>query len=187
VELMDALRTRRSVRRYTTRLVERDTLEMLLEAAALAPSAGNSQPWAFGVVQGTERVRVYSDRAKALFLVQSEEDASAADARARMSDPATNVYRGAPTLVAIYAKTSGTWAMTDCAMAAQNLMLAAHAHGLGTCWIGWGQSLFDSAELKRELGVPAEYRAVGQLIVGYPEGELPPSRGRNAPEVLFWQ
>ncbi len=66
-------------------------------------------------------------------------------------------------------------------------MLVAHSLGLGTCWIGMGQLLFDSTEMKRELGVPEGYSAVAQLTLGYPAGDLPPSRGRNAPEVLFWE
>jgi nitroreductase len=104
-----------------------------------------------------------------------------------MSDPTVNIFYGAPALVAIYAKGSGDWAKTDCAMAALQFMLAAHELGLGTCWIGLGQRFFDTAELKAELGVPAEYQAAGALIVGYPEGELPPSRGRNELELLFWK
>jgi nitroreductase len=135
------------------------------------------------VLQGAERLRGYSDRAKALQLAQPD---ISENLRARMSNPAVTIFHGAPALVCIYSKRTGLYGHTDCAMAAYNLMLVAHGLGLGTCWIGYAHPLFDSAELKRELGVPEGYSAVAQLIVGYPEGELPPSRGRNAPEVVHW-
>jgi nitroreductase len=187
MELMEAIRTRRSVRSYEAKPVEKATLERLLEAAVQAPSASNTQPWAFGVIQGAERLKTLSDRAKALLLEQTKGNESAASLRARLSDPSFSIYYGAPALVCIYTKSTGGHAKTDCAMAAQNLMLAAHAHGLGTCWIGLGQLLFESAEMKKELGVPAEYVPVGQLIVGHPEGSLPAPTDRKTPEVIFWE
>jgi nitroreductase len=186
LELMEAIRNRRSVRAYAAKPVEKATLEKLLDAAIQAPSANNRQPWTFGIIEGVERLRGYSDRAKAALLVQIAGNPDQAEFRARLSNPDFTIYYGAPALVCIYTK-SGGGGKGDCAMAAQNLMLAAHELGLGTCWIGLGQVLFDSPELKRELGVPAGCAAVGQLIVGYPEGELPAPTPRSAPEVLFWE
>jgi nitroreductase len=185
VELMDALRTRRSVRSYSKREVDEDTIAMLLEAAVLAPSASNSQPWAFGYIRGADRLKSLSDRSKAYLLEKMKTEPNLERMRPRLEDPTVNLLHGAPALVAIYTKSTGGWARTDCAMAAVHLMLAAHVLGLGTCWTGMVQRLFESDELKAELGVPAEYVPVGVLALGYPEGELPPSRGRNAPEVLY--
>ena len=187
MELMQALYTRRSVRRYLPTLVDKATIEALIEAAIQAPSASNSQPWAFGVLLGVDRLREYSTRSKAAFLTQTAGNPAVANLRARLADPALNIFHDAPGLICIYARTSGAHARTDCALAAQNLMLAAHALGLATCWIGLAQALFDSGELKRELGVPADYVSVGEIVIGYPDGELPPARPRKAPEVLFWE
>ena len=185
MELIDALRTRRSVRSYSAKEVDESTLEMLFEAAVLAPSASNSQPWAFGYIRGAESLKALSDRSKALLLSRMATNPSLERMRPRLEDPTVNLLHGAPALVAIYTKATGSWARTDCAMAALQLMLAAHELGLGTCWTGMVQALFESDELKAELGVPAEYTAVGVIAVGYPESELPPSRGRNAPELLY--
>ncbi len=185
MELMDALRTRRSVRSYSKKEVDEHTIEMLLEAAVLAPSASNSQPWAFGYIRGADKLRELSDRSKALLLEKMKTEPNLERMRPRLEDPTVNLLHGAPALVAIYTKSTGSWARTDCAMAALQLMLAAHVLGLGTCWTGMVQRLFESDELKAELGVPAEYTPVGVIAVGYPEGEPPPSRGRNAPEVLY--
>jgi len=183
VELLDAIRNRRSVRKYSERTVDKATIEALLDAAVQAPSASNQQPWAFVVIHGADRVRAYSDRAKAIHLANPE---ISEQLRARMSDPAHNLFHGAPVLLCVYSKRSGIYGNTDCAMAAYNIMLVAHSLGLGTCWIGMGKPLFDSPELKKELGVPDAYTAVAPLILGYPDGDLPATRGRNAPEILYW-
>jgi nitroreductase len=86
-----------------------------------------------------------------------------------------------PGLCATSAKGKG-----DCCLAAQNLMLTAHALGLGTCWIGFSQPLLNSTEFKTELGIPSEYIAVAPLIVGY--SEISPAKvSRKPPEILVWQ
>ena len=187
MELMEAIRSRRSVRSYAATPVERVTLEKLIDAAVLAPSASNSQPWAFGVIEGVERIGEYGDRAKVAFLARIAADPAQAAFRARLSDPAYRLFHGAPALVCIYARLARDNATGDCSMAAQNLMLAARELGLGTCWIGLAHPLFNSPELKGELGVPAEYSAVAQIIVGYPEGGFPEARERMAPEIIFWR
>ncbi len=183
MDLLDAVTNRRSVRKYSARPVDKATIEKLLDAAVLAPSASNQQPWSFVVIQGAEKVREYSERAKRILLAQPD---IGDQLRTRMSDPSHNLFHGAPAIVCIYSKRSGIYGHTDCAMAAYTLMLTAHSMGLGTCWIGMGKPLFDTPLLMRELGVPAEYSAVAPLVLGYPEGELPASRGRKAPEVLAW-
>ncbi len=188
MELMEAMRTRRSVRRYAAKPVERATIDRLLEAAALAPSASNAQPWAFGVLQGADVLQRYSDRAKALLLSLIDSNPTFSGYRRTLSNPDFNIFYDAPALICIYAKPAAwPYPKNDCALAAQNLMLAAHDLGLGSCWVGFAQWLFDSSELKRELGVPAEYQAVGQLVVGYPQGSLPAAPARRTPEVIFWK
>ena len=74
----------------------------------------------------------------------------------------------------------------DCCLAAQNLMLAAHAQGLGTCWIGFSSALFNDLDFQTELGIPQTLTAVSPLIVGYPE-VIPEGYTRNPPQVLVWK
>ncbi|HEX2987030.1 MAG TPA: nitroreductase [Chloroflexota bacterium] len=187
MELLEAIKGRRAVRSYADTPVARETIEELIGAAVLAPSAMNSQPWAFGVVTGREMLLGYSDRAKAALLAIMDQLPALERYRARLSNPDFNIFHGAPALVVIYAKPgAGVAPETDCALAAQNLMLAARGQGIGSCWIGFARVLFDSPELKRELGVPAEYRVVAPIILGYPKGDMPAPTPRNAPEMLFW-
>jgi nitroreductase len=186
MELMNVLASRRSVRSYTRQLVERSLIDQLLRAAVLAPSGMNDQPWAFGVVEGAERLEALSTRAKRRLLETLEHMPALEKYREHLEDPAFNIFYGAPALAIIYTKPTGYDGAGACAMAAYAFMLAARDLGLGTCWIGFSEPLLQSAELKRELGVPCDYRVVAPIILGYPAAAVDPTP-RNEPEILFWQ
>jgi len=186
MNVLEAIYTRRSVRKYAEAEVDRATIERLLQAAVQAPTGMNAQPWTFGVIQGTELLRSYSDRAKAALLSKLDQYPPLEKYRGTLEDPAANLFHGAPALVLIYARAAGPLAALDCCLAAENLLLAATEMALGTCWIGLSSILFDSAEMKTELGVPTDYTCVAQLIVGYPDGPTPPVE-KNPPQILFWQ
>jgi nitroreductase len=184
MELMSAISTRRSIRRYKNQPVSKDTVTKLLEAAILAPSASNSQPWAFVVVQDSDVLKSYSDRAKTYLLNLMAEQDDPHGYRTSLSNPNFDIFYNTGTLITIYA--TSIKGKVDCCLAAQNLMLTAHALGLGTCWIGFSQPLLNSSEFKTELGIPTEYIAVAPLIVGYPE--ISPAKvSRKPPEILVWQ
>ena len=185
MDLMQAITTRRSVRKYLPDPVGRETLEALIRAAIQAPSAMNSQPWAFGVIEGAETLRAYSDRTKTLLLSMAEKMPWIEGYRGMFEDPAFNIFYGAPALVLICA-TPSVHGEGDCAMAAQNLMLAARGMDLGTCWIGFFGFLLNRPEEKAALGIPADYQPVAPIIVGRPDGEMPTPE-REAPEMLFWK
>jgi len=186
MELMQALATRRSTRKYLPAPVGRETLEELIRAATLAPSAMNSQPWAFGVIEGAETLRAYSDRTKTLILSKAAEMPWIEHYRGMFEDPDYSIFYGAPALVLICGKPSGVHAEGDCAMAALTLMLAAHDRGLATCWVGFFGFLLNQPDEKAALGIPAEYSTVAPIIVGHPDGEMPMPE-RAAPEMLFWK
>ncbi|MBP6963482.1 MAG: nitroreductase family protein [Armatimonadetes bacterium] len=186
MELMDAIRARRSFRAYKTDPVSRETIERLLEAAVLAPSGMNQQPWAFGVVTDRTLLKSYSDSVKKLLLGKMKEWPWLERYRDLFANPDYSVFYNAPALVVVYGLTESPIARTDCTLAAENLMLAAADAGLGTCWIGFATELLDSQEVKVSLGVPAEYSAIAPIIVGIPDGP-PPDREREAARVLFWK
>ena len=186
MKLMQAMASRRSVRSYTAELVPREVIERLIRAAILAPSGMNQQPWAFGVIEGADRLRSYSSRAKTAVLAMLERTPALERYRERLEDPAFNVFHGAPALVIIYVKPMEYDGRGACAMAAYSLMLAAHDAGLGTCWIGFSEPLFQSPEVKAELGVPPDYRVVAPVITGHPAASVP-AVSRNEPEIVFWR
>jgi nitroreductase len=187
VEALETIYGRRSIRHYTKRLVSNDEVLTLLRAAAQAPSAVNLQPWAFSVVQDEARLRRWSDRAKDLTLHALGGPPLPDELRLRLADPEFNIFYDAGTLIVICAKPLGQHPDWDCCLAAQNLMLAAHAMGLGTCVVGLAWGLFERGDVKAELGVPQEYRPTLPIVVGYPAGDEPPMvPARREPEVLKW-
>ena len=93
--------------------------------------------------------------------------------RELLSGPAFDIFYHAPALVVISGRAQEPWIVEDCAMAAQNLMLAAFAEGLGTCWIGFAQGYFGTPAGKA-LGAPEAWLPVAPIVVGRPAASPPP-------------
>jgi len=182
---MEAIAGRRSVRAYTSESLTRDQIQRLLEAAVLAPTGMNTQPWVFGVIQDPALLRDLNRRAKAHLLSTIDDASPLAGYRANLENPETDLFYGAPALIVVYAKPAVTSQIDGC-LAAQNLMLAAYGMGLGTCWIGLAHGLLATAEVKAELGVPVECNVVAPIILGKPAA-WPPAVERHAPEVAYWK
>jgi nitroreductase len=184
MNVIEAIYGRRAVRAYAPRAVDDQTLRSLLLAAVHAPSAMNAQPWMFAVVQDRARLARYSDLAKRSLLDLRGIDPKIARYDAVLRDPKFNIFYDAGTLVAIGAE-AGTYAEADCWLAAEALMLAAHATGLGTCPIGFAVAVLNRSEVKKELGFPDSAAIVAPLIVGYPS--TPPADvARNDPLIVSW-
>jgi hypothetical protein len=124
MEVMEAIRERRAVRDYTGARVERPTIEGLIQAAILAPSARNLQPWAFAVLLDRERIDGYARRAKNWLLANFAQTSYDDSLRKMVEDPNFVMFYHAPALVLVLAKSSDAQAAEDCCLAAENLMLA---------------------------------------------------------------
>jgi nitroreductase len=188
MNVMDAIHERRSVRYYSPKRLEQATIRTLLEAAVWAPTAVHEEPWAFVIVQDMAALKSLSDRAKTIF---------AADARRTHPDQAShlleildkpdfNMFYDAGTLIIICGRPKGPFVVADCWLAAQNLLLAACSMGLGSCVIGFAVPALNTAEIKAELGIPAECTAIAPIIVGVPSGETPRAT-RKEPDILAWK
>lgn len=188
--VLAAIHRRRSVRSYLPQTVDRATLERILDAAVQAPTAMHGEPWAFAVVQDRDLLQRLSERAKALLLDHAAEAGTPAapgsEIHAMMSDPGFNIFYDVGTLVVICRSTASPYADADCWLAAENLMLAAVAEGLGTCCIGLALGALELDESRRELGIPDAGAAVAAIIVGVPR-EVPPSSPRKPPQILCWK
>lgn len=159
--LLDLIRERKSIRRFSDRAVEKEKLMLCLEAARLAPSACNSQPWKFIVVDDTQLKNRLCDAAfSGLYSVMS-------------------FAKTAPVIVAVVSEKSkfiarvgallrGTkYYLIDIGIAGEHFVLQAEELGLGTCWIGW----FDEGVVKSMLDVPQDRRIDILLAVGYYDKE----------------
>jgi nitroreductase len=183
-----AISGRRSIREYTQQAVDEQTIRRLISAAILAPSAMNQQPWTFTVVRNQQLLEQVSRAAKAHMLptlpTEMAADAHAGHLRSMLSDPAFQIFHHAPVLVLISGNAPGPWNTEDCTLAAGNLMLAAHAAGLGSCWIGFAQSYLNTPAGKRQLGLPDSCVPIAPLVVGYP-GSMPAAVPRREPEIRW--
>jgi len=197
IGVLDAIRERRSVRNFTARRLDKETIRTLLDAAVHAPTAVHEEPWQFAIVQNAEALRRISDRAKRLWLTELGQGTPAprstttppANVRSladRLADPAFNIFYNAGTLVVIAGKPLGPFVAADCWLAAENLMLAAYALGLGTCCIGFALGALNAPETKAELEIPPASTVVAAIIVGEPAA-APLPVGRKLPEIVSWK
>jgi len=182
MELMDVIAGRRAVREFTGAAVQHPTAERLVQAAILAPSAMNLQPWAFAVLLDRAKIHSYGQRIKSWLLENIAQTAFGARIRSTLEDPQYALFHHAPALLLILAKSSEAQAREDCCLAAQNLMLAARNEGLGTCWIGLSRPWLNLPSSKRELGLPESCHVVAPIVLGYPTS-WPESHGRNPAEI----
>lgn len=179
MDLMEAIRSRRSVREFRAEPIARSVIERLIDAAIRAPSAVNEQPWHFTVVEDQRTLDAISKDAKA-HLLAAPEQALPSRLREMLGNPEFQIFYQAPILVLISAARGGPWAVEDCALAAENLMLAARAEGLGTCWIGFAQGWLQTPEGRQALDLPATFLPVAPIIVGRPASFPPPAPRREA-------
>lgn len=185
MDLFEAIRTRRSIRRFTDRPVEEEKLQALLEAMRHAPSWANLQCWKFIVVKDS----AVRERISELTYVESF-----FSPLGYKTNPAKKGVAEAPVVIVACAdpsRSGNIWGqqyyLADVGIAAQSLMLAARALGLGTVFVG----VFDEEALRGLLGIPSPIRVVGIFPVGYPMEEKTGGSPRKAMEEIVsyekWQ
>jgi|GEM_PF-20840 len=182
LDVASAIRDRRAIRKYTNEIVDRSLIEELLRAAVCAPSALDLQPWAFAVFQGAELLASFSRRAVA--HMRDAGSTLVPEARRAHGGPEESLFHGASTLVVICATSDDRQAAEDCCLAAQNVMLTAHAMGLGTCPIGSARAWLSLPETRAELGL-GHAVPVFPIAIGIP-AETPRAPERKAPVILAW-
>ena len=170
--VLDAMRARRSIRRYKPDLPPKEALQQIIDAGLYAAS-GHGLQTAIIVAVTDKALR---DRLSEMNRVIGGWDEG--------FDP----FYGAPAVLIVLADKSSYNHVCDGALAMGNMMLAAHALGLGSCWINRARQEFDTEEGKeilRAIGVEGDYEGVGHCIVGYPEGDAPEAKPRKDGRV-FW-
>jgi nitroreductase len=184
MDVKEAIFGRRAVREYTGAAVDRETIRFLVNAAVHAPSAVNQQPWTFTVVRDQNLLDRISHAAKAHMLATMNSSQQPEHFRSMLDDPNFHIFYHAPALILVSATAQGPWIVEDCSLAAENLMLAAYAQGLGTCWIGFAQSYLNTSDGKKALGLPADCVSVAPIIVGRPKAPPAPV-SRKEPEIRW--
>lgn len=164
-EVIQAILSRRSVRSYELTPVESEKIETILKCAQFAPSARNLQPWHFTAVTSRDMLNRISAENQKIMRASPEEMVR------KMADtPNFDSFRGAPMAVIISGQSDNGFAKGDCANATENMALAAHALGLGSCYLASFKICLEApqgAELLKELQIPAGYTPFYALAIGY--------------------
>lgn len=172
MELMEGLLTRRSVRKFEDKPVPKEILEQLVKAGEYAPSAHNTRPWEFLVLQNkdvlkhfrvVQRSALFAENAAAVILICGREDLS-------------------------FSREKEGWSYIDidCAAATENVILAAHALGLGACWCGAAPMSGPIAALKEYFKLPENVRPFSIVVLGYP-AETPKQPERFDASRIHWE
>ena len=164
MDALEAMLTRRSIRRYTGKPVSDEQIRALLEAAMSAPSAGNEQPWQFIVI--TQRGLL--DQIPTFH-------------------PYADMLREAPVAILVCGdveleRYKGSW-VQDCSAATQNLLLAAHAKGLGAVWVGVYPKDDRVQRVQKLLDLPAHVIPLALVPIGHPAERIPPVNRFDASRI----
>ena len=175
MDVIAAIHGRRSVRSYDPRPVERELIERVIEDAAQAPPPFRGQvPWAFNVLQGVERIAAYGARAMEYARERRRDEPGGG----WLDRPGFKIFWDAPVVIIISGPDG------DCCRAGQNLMLAAHAKGLGSCWLGAPMPWLHSAGVAEELGLPRGIEPVVAVVLGHP-ADSPAGNPRPRPQIVW--
>ena len=172
MEVFDALLNRRSVRRYKPELPAREELEKIAEAGLYAASGKGLQTVRIVIVTNPELIATLREWNRVI----------------GGWDEGVDPFYGAPALLLVLADRASPNHVYDGALAMGNMMLAAHALGLGSCWINRARQAFDSDEgkaLLASLGVEGDLEGIGHCIVGIPDGPAPKAAPRKPGRVVW--
>lgn len=163
-EVLNAIKTRRSIRKYKAEQITDEQLDAILEAGTYAATGMGKQSPVIVVVQKPELIAKLSRMNAAVM--------------GTTSDP----FYGAPTVLIVLADPERGTYVEDGSLVMGNLMLAAHAVGVDSCWIHRAKEVFASEEgkaLKAEWGVPESYIGIGHCVLGYRSGDYPEAKARK--------
>ncbi len=168
--VLESLKTRRSCRKYEDRQITRTELDAVLEAGAWAPTGMGTQNPLMVVVQDKETIATIERLNGAV-----------------MGNPDGHPFYGAPTVVIVFADSSRGTYVEDGSLVMGNLLNAAHAVGLGSCWIHRAKESFESEQgkaMKAKWGIPEGYVGIGNCILGYAVEEAP-AKPRKEGRIMF--
>lgn len=167
---LELAKKRKSVRKYSTKPVPREIIDRCLEAARIAPSACNSQPWYFIVIDDPVLKAEVSDAAFSGIYSMNSFAGRAAVLIVVITERSSYVARLGGTLKGIQ------YSLIDIGIACEHLILQAQEEGLGTCWLGW----FNENAIKKALILPNDKKIDAVISMGYPEGDAAHEKARKS-------
>ncbi len=166
-ETINSILSRRSTREFDDKTVDEGLMKAIIEAGSFAPSGLNKQPWYFTVIENKELIKKLNVDTKAVIGKTKLENYKAIDNEAK-----DDIFYGAPVVVLVSRDTLLPHSAIDCAVASENMLIAAESLGISSCWTGTVGLLFHFDEEKGkqyqiELGLPENYMVSHALVFGY--------------------
>lgn len=178
-EVISNMLTRRSIRTYKEEQISDEQLNTLLEVAKYAPSGSNSQTWRFTLVQNKEKLEQLNYLVRESFRhleVDVKTYRSKKSGKIAAENDNYKFYYNAPTLIIVSNDREYSNCMADSAAAIENILLAAHALGLGACFVNQLTWFCDDKNVRSaltDIGIPENYVVCGSVVVGYNSGNIP--------------
>lgn len=184
MDVLEAIYERRSTRDYLPDLPSDPVIGALIDAAIRAPCAVNRQAWRFTVITNRARLADIATQAKS-YMTAQRPLALPESLYEKLADPDFPLFYGAPVLIVISATQTGPWIEADCALAAQNLMLAATAKQLGSCWIGLSQPFLATPAGRALAELEPQAQPIAPIVVGFPRDGVVAAAERH-PARIDW-
>ncbi|MEI6512874.1 MAG: nitroreductase family protein [bacterium] len=162
MDAIECLKTRRSVRSYQNRAVPKEILEDIVDCGRLAATGMNLQPWEFVVVTDKERLQAIAD----------------------LTDYGKFIPDAGACIAVICSENK--FYVEDGSAATENILLAAKAHGLGSCWVSADKKIY-ADPIREYLGAPAGFKLLSLVTIGYPDDEATHKTKRPLNEVIHWE
>lgn len=195
--IIDNIKSRRSIRNFQDTLIAKEIIEKIVEAGRFAPSALNRQPWKFIVINDKDLIeelsRITTARIKKLYkfipllklFIKDLKDQRVVNAlKKTVESPQDTVFHNAPLLIFIANDIRFDDTRHDCYLAAQNMMLAAHSLGIGSCFIGRSQ-VIPRKLLLNKFSLPNFYDVKVHIAFGYPK-EFPKTPAARREDIVKW-
>lgn len=182
-EVIKAIMERRSIRAFKPEQISDAEINTILQAGIFAPSAMNQQNWHFTVVQNQELLNEINDKAKHYGTGTGNDYIEKL-----MTNPHLHIFYNAPTVIVVSEENDSYAATVNTSAAIENILLAAHSLGIGSCWIGLSRYAYNS-EMKEyfieKLGLPENFTPTYSVALGYPKGNSPESKPRKESTINF--
>jgi nitroreductase len=171
---IDTILNRRSVRAYEPKQIPRDDLEKILSCGDAGPSGANNRGWRYVVVQDPAYRKKLVERGMPIYRQWMEKMPQSFKVMREAIDKSPDpIYYGAQTIIFVIGKSMT--ADMDCPIACQNIMLAARALGIGSCWVHIGQLVLQDPAVREDFTLTEGEKAYGPIVLGYPlRNEFPP-------------
>lgn len=161
-EVLKAIKSRRSVRKYRQEQISEESLNSIIEAGIYAPTAHNEQPWHFTIIQNQEMLQHINEKVKELMAKSNVEWI-----QKMSSNPNFQMTYNAPTLIIVSGRKNAMAWEADCAAAIQNMLIAAESLNIGSVWLGLVRFLFEQGGEVSKLGIPEGYQPYYGVALGF--------------------